>query len=160
MNETRTYTQEEAHQYFAKTLNGEVWDLLEKPARDQSEDERMVHAAHASAYHWLHAGSGVHQQRAEWLIAHVYTKLGLAGSALRHASRCFELTEKFGDSLKDFDRAYAHEGLARANALAGNRDQALEHIKLAQQSGSAIENDEDRGIFLGDFEGGDWYGLR
>ena len=160
MNEAKTYTLEEAHQHFAKMLNAKVWELLQKTERSKSEDELMVYAAHASCYHWLNAGTGLHHQRAEWLIAHVYTELGLADSALRYASRCLELTNEFADSMKDFDWAYAYEGVARANALAGNRDEALKYIQLAQESGQAISNDEDQSIFLGDFNGGNWHGLR
>ena len=111
------------HGQLGASLNGEVWALLEK-SKERSEDEnrRMVHAAHASHYHWLHAGTGVHQQRGEWLISHVYAVLGLVGAALRHAQRCAELTEIHRDALKDFDLAYSVEALARAHALTGNRN--------------------------------------
>jgi hypothetical protein len=120
MNESKTYTLEEAQQYFAKTLNGKVWDLLQKPNRSKQENELMIYSVYASGFHWLMAGTGLHHQRAEWLIAHVYSELGLIESALQHATRCFELTEEVTDLMKDFDRAYAYESLARANCLAGN----------------------------------------
>jgi len=160
MNDSKAYTLEGAHQHFAKTLNGQVWELLQKPDRSKSENERMIYAAHASGFHWLEVGTGLHHQRAEWLIAHVYTELGLADSALRHASRCLELTNEFEDSMQDFDWAYAYEGVARANALAGNRDLASEYVQLAEKAGQAISGDEDRSIFLSDFNGGEWYGVR
>ncbi|MEW6718144.1 MAG: hypothetical protein AB1345_11665 [Chloroflexota bacterium] len=160
MNEAKTYTLEEAHEHFAKMLNGKVWGLLQKPERSKSEDERMIYAVYASGYHWLEAGTGLHHQRAEWLIAHVCTELSLADSALRHTSRCLELTNEFPDLMKDFDWAYAYEGIARANALAGNRNEALKYIQLAEERGQAIHNDEDKNIFLGDFNGGNWYGLK
>jgi hypothetical protein len=161
MDETPRYTLEQAHLQFAKSINGQVWDLLGKPDRSPSDDERMIHAAHASLYHWLNAGgTGLHHQRGEWLLAHVYTVLALAEPALRHALRCQELTYEFADLMQDFDRAYANEGLARAHALAGNRSSALEYLKLAQASGAAIQNDEDRDIFMGDFNSGDWHGLK
>ena len=160
MDDAQKYTLEEAHQHFAKSLNGKVWDLLQKPDRTRSDDELMAYAAHASGYHWLMAGTGVHHQRAEWLIAHVYTELGLVDSALRHANRCLELTKEYGELMKDFDQAYAYEGVARADALAGNREAALKYIKLAEESGQGISNPEDKNIFTGDFNGGNWHGLR
>jgi len=160
MEETKMYTLEEAHTHFAKTLNGKVWELLQKPKRSKLEDELMIHTAHASCYHWLIAGTGLHHQRAEWLIAHVYAELGLTDSALRHAYQCFEITNEYADLMKDFDRAYAYECVARADALAGNRDEALQYIQLAQESGQAIHNDEDKSIFMGDFDSGNWHGLR
>ena len=160
MNETKVYTLEEAHQHFAKTLNGKTWELLQKQERSKQENELMIYSAQASCYHWLNAGTGLHHQRAEWLISHVYIELGIAESALRHASRCLELTGEFAGLMKDFDIAYAYEGIARANALAGNRDEALKYIQLAEEGGQAISNDEDKSIFLGDFNSGNWHGLR
>ena len=160
MDEAKTYTLEEAHLHFAKTLNGTVWELLQKPGRSNSEDERMVYAAQASCYHWLQAGTGLHHQRAEWLIAHVYTELGLPESALRHAERCLELTGEYAGLMKDFDTAYAYEAAARAHALAGHRAEALKYIQFAEEKGRAIGEAEDRNIFLGDFNGGNWHGLR
>ena len=67
MSEDERLTLEEAHLWFAKSLNGATWDLLGKPERSVSEDEEMVLAATASLYHWLQVGSGVHAQR--WALA-------------------------------------------------------------------------------------------
>jgi hypothetical protein len=160
MNEAQTYTLLEAETHFAKTLNGKVWELLEKPDRSKGEDEWMIHAAHASCFHWLNAGTGLHHQRGEWLIARVYTVLGLAEPALRHASRCLQLTEEFAAQMQDFDRAFAYETVARANALAGHRDEARKYIRLADEAGRSIADAEDKSIFLADFNGGNWHGLK
>lgn len=135
MDESKMYTIEESHLFFAKTLNGKVWELLQKTGRSKSEDELMIHSAHASCYHWLQAGTGLHHQRAEWLIAHVYTELEIPDSSLRHATRCLELTNEFAGLMMDFDRAYAYEAIARANALVGNRDEALRYILRADEIG-------------------------
>ncbi|HSL44520.1 MAG TPA: hypothetical protein VK897_13875 [Anaerolineales bacterium] len=160
MDEIKAYTIDEAHKYFAQSTNSRVWDLLQKPNRSQAEDDEMLHAAHACAYHWQFAGTAVHQQRAEWLISHVHVVLGHGNQALRHAQRCFELTEANRDLMQDFDIAYAFEGMARAQALLGDHKIAEEFLVLAQQAGNGIANEEDRSIFMGDFDGGEWYGLR
>jgi hypothetical protein len=160
MNETRTYTIDEAHEYFAKSINGRVWELLQKPSRSPSEDGEMLHAAHACTYHWQFVGTAVHQQRGEWLISHVHAVLGHGNEALRHAQRCFELTELNRSLMQDFDIAYAFEGMARAQAMLGDHRIAKEFLVLAQQAGEAIANEEDKSIFLGDFDAGNWYGLR
>jgi len=158
--EGEVYTELEAHRHFAAKLNGEVWGLLEKAARSKTEDELMLHSAHASCRHWLEVGTGLHHQRAEWLIARVYSELGLADAALRHARRCQELTLEHTDLMEDFDQAYAHEAMARANALAGNQEEALEHLHLAEAAGQAIADDQSKQFFLGDLHGGNWYGLK
>ena len=160
MDETRTYTVPEAHRYFAQSTNGRVWELLQKHNRSSAENDEMLYAAHASAYHWGFAGTVVHQQRAEWLLSRVHMVLGHGNASLRHAQRCFELTEANRGLMQDFDIAYAFEGLARAQAILGDHKLAEEFLVLAEQAGNAIADEEDRSIFLGDFDGGEWYGLR
>ena len=147
------------HRKLGATLNGEVWTLLEKQDRTPAEDRRMIHAAHASHYHWLHAGDEVNEQRGEWLIARAYQALGYEEAALRHAERCMELTEQHRDRMEDFDLAFACEGLARANALAGNLEKARELKAKASELGQRIAADEDREVFEGDLAGGEWYGV-
>lgn len=159
MSEEQRYTLEEAHTEFAKQSNGQVWKLLEKTDRSHEEDEVMERAAFASLYHWTYAGTEIHHQRGEWMIAHVYTVLGEAGPALKHAQRCLELTEAHKDHMGDFDIAYAHEAMARANALAGEADSAKKHLELAKAAGEAIADEEDKAWFMGDLDGGEWYGL-
>jgi len=159
MNEEK-YTEAEAQRFFAGKLNGEVWGLLEKSGRSKDEDEMMIHAAHASCCHWLKVGTGLHHQRGEWLIARVYSELGMGESALWHAGRCQELTGAYAELMEDFDRAYAHESVARANAVAGNREQALRMVELAQGAGQTIEDEENRQMFLGDLNSGNWGGLK
>ncbi len=160
MDGTKTYTLDEAHEHFAKTSNGRVWELLQKPDRSQSDNDEMLHAAHACAYHWKFVGTVVHQQRGEWLISRVHIMLRQAVEALRHAERCFELTQANKEIMRDFDIAYAFEGLARAHAMIGDQKMAEEFLYLAEQAGNAIAGEEDRSIFMDDFDSGEWYGLR
>ena len=160
MSEMKTYTQEEAHKHFAISTNGLVWQLFEKKDRSKSDEELMIHAAHTSCYHWLQVGTGLHHQRAEWLLSHVYAEVGIASATLKHAKRCQDLTEEYIELMQDFDFAYAHEALARAYALNGPVDETMMYIRKAEVSGQAIANEEDRKIFLADFNGGNWYGMR
>ena len=60
----------------------------------------------------------------------------------------------------DFDRAYAQECMARAYALAGNRDEAKRYIALAEKEGQAIAIEKEKYIFMNDFKGGNWYGVK
>lgn len=159
MNEM-TYTLKEAHQYFAQSTNGRVWELLQKSNRSQGENNEMLYAVHASIYHWKFVGSAVYQQRGEWLLSRVHVALGHATEALRHAERCFALTESHRGQVQDFDIAYSFEGLARAHAMLGDLKMAEEFLVLAQQAGNAIADEEDRAIFMNDFDGGNWHGLR
>ena len=160
MDTERKYTLTEAHRQFAKQFNGRVWELFGKSPRSIEEDEEMLNSAYASAFHWSYAGSALHQQRAEWLISRVSAELGLLEPALRHAMRCMDLTKEHAGLMEDFDRAYAYEAMARANALVGNQSEARKYIELAEHAGEEIRNPEDKEIFLGDLNHGEWFGLR
>jgi len=144
MIEGKTYTIDEAHKHFAISTNGLVWQLLEKKDRNNHDDELMIHAAHTSCYHWLQVGTGLHHQRAEWLLSHVYAEVGIAAVTLKHAKRCQDLTEEYIDLMKDFDISYSLEAQARAHALNGNLQEAMMYIRKAEVSGQAIANEEDR----------------
>jgi DNA-binding transcriptional MerR regulator len=105
----------------ADLFNG-VWRLLEKEDRSVEEDDRMLHMAHASRYHWGQVGAPVNLSRGEWQCSRVYSVLGRAEPALHHARRGLEICQKHG--IGDWDLAFAYESLARAHAVAGDTDQA------------------------------------
>jgi hypothetical protein len=160
MSEEMKFTIKEAHMHFAKSINGRVWELLGKESRTEAENDEMLYASYGCTYHWLKVGTAVHQQRGEWLISHVHAALGNPFQALVHAERCYELTEMHKGEMKDFDVAYAYEGLARANSSAGKVEEAKTWYGMAQQAGEAIVDKEDRDIFFGDFENGNWQDLK
>jgi hypothetical protein len=61
------------------------------------------------------------------MISRVFVVLGKGETALSHAEKTIELTEKYG--LKEFDLAYAYEALARANAALGNTDKCKKWLE-------------------------------
>ena len=160
MSENETFTEAEAQLYFAKQFNGKTWELLDKQERSPEENELLVDYAHASLAHWRVAGKGVHLQRGAWMLARVYTVLGNAPMASKYAERCLELTEQYKNQLSDFDFAFAYECMARAQALAGNQPEAQKYIEMADKAGEVIKDEEDRQIFIDDFNAGEWYGAR
>lgn len=157
--ETQKFELEDAHLKFARELNEEAWNLLEKNGRTTAEDARMLCAAYAACYHWLQAGTPVQQQRSEWLAARVQTELKNTEMALYHAQRCLELTACYQDQMADFDLPFAYECMARANALAGKKAEAFMFIEKAIQVGELIRDYEDAKIFYDEFQGGSWFGV-
>ena len=150
---------QQTQRVFADGLIGVAWALLQKKNRSKDDDEKLLYAAFASAFHWLEVGTGAHHQRAEWLISRVYYALGNATESIRHAERCAELTARHLKELADFDRAFSLEALARAHALAGDVEEAKEYYDKAKAAVDEIEREEDKKIFLDEFNAGNWHGI-
>ncbi|MGH9186843.1 MAG: hypothetical protein ACRD0U_13665 [Acidimicrobiales bacterium] len=130
---------------LAINLFNRVWDLLDADGeRSVAAEDEMVHAAHASRYHWGNVGEPVNRIRGEWQISRVYAVLGRAEPALHHAHRCLQLCEESG--IGDF--AFAQEALARAHHVAGNEDEADAHTAKAAELGAQIADDDDRDHFF------------
>ena len=134
---------------LAKALFGRVWTLLETEGRMREQEDEMIHAAHASRFHWGAVGGPEHRARGEWQCSRVYAVLGRGEPAIHHASRCLEICEENG--IGDWDLAFAYEALARAHTAAGNRDEAGRYQQLARQAGEQITAEEDREVFDADF---------
>ena len=136
------------HREWGRRANQRVWELLGegKPAAETIDE--LVHAVHASQWHWAHGGGALEAQRGEWLLSHVYAVLGDAPAALRHAQRCLEITEAEG--YQDFDHAYALEAMARAYAVSGESANASTWHARAVEAGALIADAEDRKIFESD----------
>jgi hypothetical protein len=154
------------HRQLGVDLFNEAWRLMEShkgtlaaPLQGRAgsarrsghnDDDRMLHAAHASRYHWGEAAECKPENlaRGEWQVSRVYVVLGRAEPAIWHAQRCLEHCEEAG--IGDWDLAYAYEALSRAHALAGNRE-AEDWKAKARAAGDAIADAEDREHFDEDY---------
>ncbi|MFQ5871688.1 MAG: hypothetical protein ACE5IB_05985 [Candidatus Geothermarchaeales archaeon] len=150
MTEERKYTEQEWHRKSAVDLFNSVWSLLEKEDRTREEDDRMVHAAHASRLHWGEVGTAVNLVRGEWQVSRVYSVLERPQPAMYHAMRCLEICE--ANDIGDFDLAFAYEALARASAVAGKKDKCQNYVELAKGAGEQIKEKEDRDLFFSDLD--------
>ena len=141
----------EWHRRFAVDLFNLVWDLLDKEERTADEDDKMVHAAHASRYHWGEIGTPLHFERGEWQVSRVYSVLNRSEPAIYHAQRCLAICTE--NEIGDFDIAFAYEALARAYAVAGDVGKSEEYLKLGEQAGEQIEDEDNREYFLSELSG-------
>lgn len=137
----------ETRELAVRLFNG-VWELLERPDRTSAEDERMVHMAHASRFHWEEVGAAVNIARGEWQCSRVYTVVGRAEPALHHARRVLEVCQDNG--IGDFDLGYAYEAMARAHAVAGDADEAREW--LARARAVDVAEADDRELLMADLD--------
>src|SRR5215210_648409 len=130
---------------LAVGLFNHTWTLLEKGDRTPAEDDEMVHAAHASRYHWGEVGEPVNLARGEWQVSRVYSVLGRGEPALYHARRCVELNES-NPEREDWEVASAYEGMSRALAVSGDLAGATEWKRKAESALADIAEAEDREV--------------
>jgi hypothetical protein len=134
------------HRQLGVDCFNDTWRLLES----REDDERMLHMAHASRFHWSFVGEPKHFARGEWQISRVYAVLGRAEPSLHHAHRCLEIVEAHPDGMEEFDLPYAHEALARAYAVAGDPDASREWLARAHEGMLRIADEDDRVLLEGD----------
>ncbi len=130
------------HRRLGVDLFNHTWTLLEKPDRTPSEDDELLHATHASAYHWSRVGAPENLARAEWQVSRVNAVLARGEAALHHAQRCLDHCLEHG--IGDWDLAYAYEALARAHKVAGDEAEYRRNLELAREAGTRIAEEDDR----------------
>lgn len=141
----------DSHRRLGVDLFNHVWTLLETEDRTADQDAEMLHAAHASTYHWTKAEPPDIRQRqavGEWQCSRVYATLGRGEPALHHARRCLELAE--GGKVDDWVLAAATEAMARASRVAGDRAAFDEWRARAEAATSAIADPAERQVIEGD----------
>lgn len=141
-------TEREWHRKQAASLFNHVWRLLEKKRRTRDEDDEMIHAAHASRYHWGVVGKPVNLAVGEWQVSHVYAVLKRPEPATYHARRSLEICR--AHRIGDFPLAFAYEALARSAALAGRRQDRDRFLRQAHAAGRHIREEDDRKLFFSD----------
>ncbi len=129
---------------LAVRLYNDVWTLLERENRTRADDDEMLNATHASAYHWSRAaGAGPENAaRSQWQISRVNAVLGRGDAAVYHAERCLEHCTQNG--IGDWDIASAYEALARAHRVAGNDAEYRRNLELGREALAQVADEEDR----------------
>ncbi len=128
--------------------NNRAWELSVFE-RTPEQDQEMLDAAHASAWHWSAIGTELNRMRSTMLLAEVHALLGFGASALRYAE---EMRAYFtARETADWELAFTHVIHAHAASAAG----AVEAHRIAYQSAQmalkAIVDDEDRAIVIKTF---------
>ncbi|MCA9243476.1 MAG: hypothetical protein KDA32_05950 [Phycisphaerales bacterium] len=140
----------EEHKNFAKACFNETWTYLDRNDRTPDDDEKMINVAHASRYHWSHVGGPTQFARGEWQLSRVYSTVGRAEPAMRHARRCMEICK--ANSLGAFDHAAAHEAIARAAAVGGDSGERKRNLDAGMALLAQVNDLEDRQIVENDLK--------
>lgn len=149
----------EFHHYMAIEMNIQTWNILQQNERGKKDETRMINFAKASLYHWRNSPKyqPINEQRAQWLLSHVFAVLGDGEQALQYAEEAFRLTGEH--QFNDFDLAYALEAIARAKAALGDLEDSQQWRKKSKDASQLIKNEKDKSYFDGDFESGTWFGV-
>ena len=137
---------------LAAQLFNDTWRLMEQEDRTRADDDRMLHMAHASRYHWeqVPTATPANLARGEWQVSRVYAVLGRPEPALHHAGRVLDICQENG--IGDWDLAFAYEALARAYAVAGDAERARELTDQALAAAEDVAEQEDRDLVIADLE--------
>jgi hypothetical protein len=132
---------------LAVGLYNRCWELLEIPDRTPEQDAALIHAAHASRYHWGEiADSPARLWRGEWMCSRAYAVLGRAEPALWHASRAVTLVEAGGAAVEAWDRPAVYEAMARASFVAGDTGAGATWKAKAAALATGLADADDREV--------------
>lgn len=133
-----------AHRYFAVECFNRAWDLIDKTGRAPEEDEEMLRLSLTSTWHWTQRAdcTPTNLSVGYWQTARIYTLLGQVENARRYGMLCLKASQE--DGAEQFALGYAYEALARAEKVAGNRDQMEAYLRQARQVCESLTDEEDR----------------
>lgn len=132
----------QANRWFAIECNNQAWDLVEAKQRTDDQLEKMLHLAHASRYHWQHAGTELNWLRAEVLLSTAYSVAGRSENAIVYAESARGLINQVKE-MTPFDQASISGAHAFALAVSGEMAEAAEmHGKFTHDL-SLVEQADD-----------------
>ena len=144
---------EAAHKHFSAACYNQAWELLDKADRSAEEDEQMLRLSVASHWHWTQRKdyTATSASVAYWQTSRIYAVLGQAENARRYARLC--LTASKEEGVESFYLGYAHEALARAEQLAGNREEMAAHLDEARRIADQVADPDAKKWLLDDLDG-------
>lgn len=132
---------------LAVGIYNRCWELLEIPDRTPEQDAELIHAAHASRYHWGEiADTPARLWRGEWMCSRAYAVLGRPEPSLWHARRAVTLVEAGGAAVEDWDRPAVYEAMARAAFAAGDTEAGAAWKTRAAELAAALADADDREV--------------
>jgi hypothetical protein len=138
------------HRFFSADSLNKTWDLLDKVDRTPEDDEQMLLRAAASLWHWTQRTDATAENLSVgfWLMSRVHAVAGCAEEAVRYGK--LSLSQAGKEGVASYALAYAHEALARSDAVAGRRKQASDHVALARKALDRIVDPEARNMLVAD----------
>lgn len=141
------------HRFFSAAAFNKTWEYLDMPERGVAETEMMLHAAHASLYHWLAQPEVSPRERSVgyWLLGRVYAVAGQGERALHYSGLSLEEAE--AGRLEPFYLGYALEAVARAYSVLARSEESASFKARALAEAARIEDGESKNVLEADLSG-------
>lgn len=136
------------HRQTAIALFNRTWELLDKDSRSVAENAEMLTAVFASRFHWRQVGDAKNFSVSDWQVSRVAAVLGYPDLAEEYGHRSLEVASSA--NLRPFYVGYAHEALARAARLAGNRAAVAKHLAAAHEMLDLVDDAGERDLLAPD----------
>jgi len=142
-----------ADRSFAARFFNDTWGYLDRPSRTEEETEAMLHCCHASFHHWSRVADATPTNKAVgyWQLSRVYAVAVNPAEAERYARRCLAAAQLPG--AEPWVLGSAHEALARAASLRGDRPARDRHLADARAIAAGLSDKDTRDILTADIEG-------
>ena len=148
MPDSSSFDTKHAHKFFSSYCFNHAWELMEKSERDTEENEQMIQRALASLWHWTQRPDCTSQNLSigYWQISRVYALANEPDNAYKYAQLCLDVTP----SDDPFYLGYAHEAMARAKLLDGNKKDADDNLSSARKYAEQVADVENRKLLMSD----------
>lgn len=140
-------TTDEVHREIGVNRFNATWDLIDKKDRSPDDDVELLLSAMTSRWHWGQIGGPEEIATGDWQVAHAASLVGLVDLALLFARRNLAVAES--QRWDGWRLASAHEGMARAHAIAGDRAGRARHLAAAEDA-LATEPDAEESQIIAD----------
>ena len=135
---------DDVHRQIGVERFNATWDLIDRRDRSADDDVELLLSAMTSRWHWGQVGGPEEISTGDWQVAHAASLLGLGDLALLFARRNLATAEAQG--WTGWRLASAHEGMARASAVAGDADGRARHLDAARGALDAEPDAEESQI--------------
>jgi hypothetical protein len=140
-----------AHRHFSAHCFNAAWDLMEQPERTTAQDEEMLRLSLASTWHWTQREdcTPANLSVGYWQTSRIYALMGQADNARRYGLMALTTVQ---DEEASFYQGYAYEALARAEALAGDREKMAEYLEQARRAAERVPDGQSREMLEADLD--------
>ena len=141
-----------SHKQLAVNSFNTVWDLLDLPQRTTEEEEKMIHLAHTSFWHWTQVPEHTAKNLSigYWQLSRVYSTVRLGERAVYYGNRCLEVSLEH--NIEPFYIGYAYEALCRAYALLGQTDASKKAYSTALEYVQQIVDENSKEMLVKDLQ--------